>query len=452
MEAYTQQLLFGISVGALTLLAFSVHFYLRAKSLKRKYTTINAELKKTPVSALVQKLSEQKMSLERKVAKGRSAMARLTEIHTEADKKVQKIKAGLPPPNFKVDDDEDLKSAIRDIRSKQYRLIDLNDATRSLSNWEWFGSKSDGNTLIQNYNKLMVGALNAEVDMARSKMRHGSFDTAINKLEASVKALEKLAETVHVEISPEYLLAKEEELKIWHADLLRRHEEKEARKHQKALLREQNQTLGRGSNDDEEDEEVANELEACAKELARARELARQIAGDDLAKLELKITQIEEEKRELEAKFERATSQAQITRAGYLYVISNIGSFGEGICKIGMTRRLEPMDRVVELGDASVPYRFDVHTLAFVEDAPRLEKEIHRALSGNRVNRENHRKEFFHVSPEDAKAVMSDLGIKSSWFYDCEAKEYRESELMREALQQARRQPKEASSELPESV
>lgn len=451
MEPYTHQLIFGLSAGALILLAISLNLYVRSTDLKRKCATMNAELEETPVSVLVEKFDQQKKSLEEKVAKGRSAMARLTEIHAEAEKKVQKIKAGLPPPNFKVDDDEDLKSAIRDIRSKQYRLIDLNDATRSLSNWEWFGSKSDGNTLIRNYNKLMIGALNAEVDMARSKMRHGSFDTAINKLEASVKALEKLAETVHIKISPEYLLAKEEELKIWHADLLRRHEEKEARKRQRALLREQNQTLGRGSSDDE-DEEVSNELEDCAKELARARELARQIAGDDLAELELKIEKIEEEKRELEAKFKRSLSQAQITRAGYLYVISNIGSFGEGICKIGMTRRLEPMDRVVELGDASVPYRFDVHTLAFVEDAPRLEKEIHSALIANRVNKENHRKEFFHVSPEEAKAVMSDLGIKSSWFYDCEAKEYRESELMREAMQQARRQPKEASSELPESV
>lgn len=451
MEPYTHQLIFGLSAGALILLAISLNLYVRSTDLKRKCATMNAELEETPVSVLVEKFGQQKKSLEEKVAKGRSAMARLTEIHAEAEKKVNKIKAGLPPPNFKVDDDEDLKSAIRDIRSKQYRLIDLNDATRSLSNWEWFGSKSDGNTLIRNYNKLMIGALNAEVDMARSKMRHGSFDTAINKLEASVKALEKLAETVHIKISPEYLLAKEEELKIWHADLLRRHEEKEARKRQRALLREQNQTLGRGSSDDE-DEEVSNELEDCAKELARARELARQIAGDDLAELELKIEKIEEEKRELEAKFKRSLSQAQITRAGYLYVISNIGSFGEGICKIGMTRRLEPMDRVVELGDASVPYRFDVHTLAFVEDAPRLEKEIHSALIANRVNKENHRKEFFHVSPEEAKAVMSDLGIKSSWFYDCEAKEYRESELMREAMQQARRQPKEASSELPESV
>lgn len=232
----------------------------------------------------------------------------------------------------------------------------------------------------------MIGAFNAEFEMAREKMKHGSYDVAINKLRASVKALEKLAETVNVEISHEYLSLKEKELKVWHADLVKKHEEKEERNKQKALLREQNKMLGRAS-DEDEDEDVEIQLAACSAELEKARKLASKIAGDDLAKLELEIEKIEEEKRDLETKFERATSQAQITRAGYIYVISNIGSFGEGVCKIGMTRRLEPMDRVVELGDASVPYRFDVHTMAFVENAPSLENAIHRAFSSKRVNK-----------------------------------------------------------------
>jgi hypothetical protein len=168
--------------------------------------------------------------------------------------------------------------------------------------------------------------------------------------------------------------------------------------------------------------------------------------------LELKIEKIDAEKKRLQAKFERATSQAQITRAGYIYVISNIGSFGEGICKIGMTRRLEPMDRVVELGDASVPYRFDVHTLAFVDDAPKLEKALHKVFDSKRVNKENYRKEFFFVAPDEVKTVMNKIGVKSSWYFECDAREYRESELIREALMGARRSRKPASTELPEAI
>ncbi len=410
---------------------------------------------KKPVSALVEELEKEKLPVLEKLQNGNSILSKLIEAYAKAEAQVSQIKAGLPPPNFKVDDDESLKSAIREIRGKQHELITSQRATSSMSNWEWFGSKSDGQKLIKTYNKLMISALNAEFDMARDKMRHGSYDTAINKLRASIKSLEELAATVNVKISSEYLSTKEEELKIWHTDLARKQEEKEARTKQKAILREQNKALGRSSDDDEDDDDevgIESQLATCSAELEKARELAMQIAGDDLAKLELKIEKVEEEKRNLEAKLERATSQAQITRAGYIYVISNIGSFGEGVCKIGMTRRLEPMERVVELGDASVPYRFDVHTLAFVDDAPRIEKAIHKVFSSRRVNKENHRKEFFFVSPEEAKAVMDNIGIKSSWYYECDAREYRESEMMREAMLVEHRSHRAGSIELPDAI
>jgi len=451
MDALSNETLMVVWVVSVTLAIVAVALFLRSKHLKSKCQIIEAELAERSAEELIEALSVQNCELEEKIAYGRQMLGKLTDAHLEAQTKVKKIKAGLPPPNFKADDDEDLKAAIQQIRDKQYRLIENNKATTSLSEWSWFGSKSDGKALIKIYNKLMIGAFNAEVDLARSKMRHGSYDTAINKLEKSVKALEKLAETVNVLISPQYLQAKEEELQIWHSDLVRRQEEKEQRKRERALLRQQNEELGRGGDDDDE-EELGNELDACEKDLAKAREMALQIAGDDLGEMELKIAEIEEEKQRLEEKFQRSISQAQITRAGYLYVISNIGSFGEDICKIGMTRRLEPMDRVVELGDASVPYRFDVHTLAFVQDAPKLEKQIHNALTDKRVNVENHRKEFFYVTPAEAKSVMEEMGIKSSWYFEREAREYRESELRREAMKQARRTPRTASQELPETI
>jgi len=451
VEASSDQIYYFIAAISFALGISAIVLYLQALSLKKNIVTMLSEMAKTPVSVLIEELEKEKLSVSEKLQNGNSTLCKLLEAYAKAEAQVSQIKAGLSPPNFKIDDDENLKSVIRECRGKQHKLITNQRATSSMTNWEWFGSRSDGQQLIKTYNKLMISAFNAEFDMARSKMRHGSYDAAIKKLNASTKALEKLAETVNVIISSEYLSTKEEELEIWHADLMRKHEEKEARKKQKALLREQNKTLGRSLDEDEE-VEIENQMATCSAELEKARELAKRIAGDDLAKLELKIEKIEKEKRELEAKFERAISQAQITRAGYIYVISNIGSFGEGVCKIGMTRRLEPMDRVVELGDASVPYRFDVHTLAFVDDAPRLEKAIHKAFSSMRVNKENHRKEFFFVSPEEVKAVMENIGIKSSWYYECDAREYRESELMREAILGERNSLREASNELPESI
>ncbi|MDT8375861.1 MAG: DUF4041 domain-containing protein [Mariprofundaceae bacterium] len=450
MEASSDQLPYFIAAISFALSISALVLYARALSLKKNIDTMTIEMAKKPVPVLVEELENEKLFVSEKLQNGNAVLSKLLEAYAKAEAQVSQIKAGLSPPNFKIDDDENLKSAISEIRGKQHELITSQRATSSMTNWEWFGSKSDGQKLIKTYNKLMISAFNSEFDMVRDKMRHGSYDAAVNKLFASTKALEKLAETVNVMISSEYLSTKEEELKIWYADLERKHEEKEARKEQKAILREQNKTLGRSTDDDEEDE-IEDQLATCSAELEKARELAKQFAGNDLAKLELKIEKTEEEKRKLEGKFERATSQAQITRAGYIYVISNIGSFGEGVCKIGMTRRLEPMDRVVELGDASVPYRFDVHTLAFVDDAPRLEKAMHNAFNSKRVNKENHRKEFFFVSPEEVKTVMDNIGIKSSWYYECDAREFRESELMREAMNGERCSHK-ASIELPEAI
>ena len=118
--------------------------------------------------------------------------------------------------------------------------------------------------------------------------------------------------------------------------------------------------------------------------------------------------------------------------------------------KIGMTRRLEPMDRVTELGDASVPFRFDVHALAFVEDAPKLERALHDKFHEQRVNTENVRKEFFRVAPEAVKAAMESFGIDTDWYMIAEAREYNEALLMRKAFQQAKTESEEA--EQPEAI
>ena len=161
---------------------------------------------------------------------------------------------------------------------------------------------------------------------------------------------------------------------------------------------------------------------------------------------------MQKEIEKLERKFARAMSQAQITKDGYIYVISNLGSFGDGTVKIGMTRRLEPMDRVKELGDASVPFKFDVHTLTFVGDAPKVEKMLHRKFHDKRVNEENYRKEFFKVTPQEVAAAMDELGIECDWFYETEAKEFRESLLMRKAFKQSESGVQPESNQIPASI
>ena len=94
-------------------------------------------------------------------------------------------------------------------------------------------------------------------------------------------------------------------------------------------------------------------------------------------------------------------------RAGYVYVISNVGAFGPNVVKIGMTRRLEPRDRIRELGDASVPFRYDVHALFFSDDAIALEGELHKAFADRRVNFVNERREFFFATPAEVRDLLA---------------------------------------------
>ena len=142
---------------------------------------------------------------------------------------------------------------------------------------------------------------------------------------------------------------------------------------------------------------------------------------------------------EAEAKSQRALSMAQQTRAGHCYVISNEGSFGADVLKIGLTRRLDPYDRVRELGDASVPFEFDVHAMVYSEDAPTMERELHRAFNETRVNMVNPRKEFFRVALTDVRDRLSSMGVEAHFTMKSKAREYRETLALNHTSAEARR-------------
>jgi len=151
-------------------------------------------------------------------------------------------------------------------------------------------------------------------------------------------------------------------------------------------------------------------------------------------------------------KKERAIALAQTTKVGYIYVISNIGTLGEDIYKIGMTRRLDPQDRVDELSNASVPFRFDVHASIFSENAPQLEYELHQKFNDKRINRVNRRKEFFHVKLEDIEAFVKEHANAEIEFTKiAEAREYRETMTVLEQLETIN-EPQVYESKFPESL
>jgi len=163
------------------------------------------------------------------------------------------------------------------------------------------------------------------------------------------------------------------------------------------------------------------------KALEKARSEIAKAKGEELNDLNEKIKLLEQQLEEAQKLKERATSMAELTRSGYVYIISNIGSFGENVLKIGMTRRLEPLDRVKELGDASVPFNFDVHAMIYSKDAPILENEFHKYFTERSINLVNPRKEFFSVSLQEIEEFAKAKNLEIELTKLAEAREYRET-------------------------
>jgi hypothetical protein len=203
----------------------------------------------------------------------------------------------------------------------------------------------------------------------------------------------------NLQISNHYIQQKLEELALQFEYIEQKQLEKEALQEAKDRAKE----LAKAKKDAEEKEV------ALSKEIEATTALTSEVSGGELQALLAKIESLKEQLSEAHQQKERAISMAQQTKSGYVYVISNIGTMGEGIVKIGMTRRLDPMERVKELGDASVPFTFDVHTLIQTDDAPMLERELHKKFKRHRVNLVNNRKEFFKVELEEVKKALEEL-------------------------------------------
>lgn len=236
-----------------------------------------------------------------------------------------------------------------------------------------------------------------------------------------------MGSTVGCRVTKWYLNAKLKELYLINEYQVKKQEELEEQRAIREQMREEAKIL-------KEMEKAQKEAEAEEKRQFKALEDAKkQLSnkhGEELSELEKQIALLEEQLKEAQENKERALSQAQLTRQGHVYIISNIGSFGEDVYKIGMTRRLEPMDRVKELGDASVPFSFDVHAMIHSADAPKLEKELHQIFEDNRVNKINNRKEFFKVSLNAIEKAVKNHHGEFKLTKLAEAREYRQSVAM----------------------
>ena len=180
--------------------------------------------------------------------------------------------------------------------------------------------------------------------------------------------------------------------------------------------------------------EAAKEEEIVKKAMERAQREMEKAKGDDKARYEAQLLELEIKLRAAEAKNQKALSMAQMTKAGHVYIISNVGSFGEDVFKIGLTRRLEPLDRIKELGDASVPFEFDVHALIKSDDAPSLEFALHKRFVKSQVNKVNPRKEFFRLALAEIRSGIEAAGCQVQWTMTAAARSYKETIAIEKAM------------------
>lgn len=329
-------------------------------------------------------------------------------------------------------DDLGLKHAIsfEKMDTKSHKLF---TEVELLTHWNYDGRIDFRIYHIRDLIKVALLYCDFMIDQMLENVYKNGLEISKKRIGEIVFSVEKMIPKVfQYKISNEYI-----ERKVRQATLLYEIEEYKARKkEEQRVLREQQKEEARAQREFEREMKKAREDEVKAlAALAKAKAEAEKEKEDKakFARLQEKIAGLEEALQEAIKRGERAQSMAQLTRHGTVYIISNIGSFGEGVYKIGLTRRLEPLERVHELGDASVPFPFDVHALIESDDAPALETALHQAFADKKLNIINGRKEFFRVSLDEIKEKVKELGHETEWIDVPVAPQYRDSEYLRES-------------------
>lgn len=330
------------------------------------------------------------------------------------------LEVGIYERQFEFADSDQFKFAIKQNRELQKKMISSKLAVAGGSGWTVNDSVAKGNKLVNQQTALLLRAFNNECDAAIAKVRWNNIGTMEKRISRSMAACNKLTGSMALSISENYYRLKLDELFLTHEYREKQKEERDHKTDIARLKREEEKLI--------KDAKKAADQEIEFEKLVKQAEAKVALAtGEELGRLEAEADRLREELSKAHARAERAKSMAEQTRAGFVYVISNHGSFGDEIVKIGMTRRLDPMDRVRELGDASVPFVFDVHALVYSEDAPGLERELHRFFEAARVNMVNQRKEFFRVSLSDVEARLREFKPDVDFVHGIEAQEYNET-------------------------
>ena len=394
---------------------------------KLQKLTDDIEIKKVDLAKLEQQIKKGKevISLDTELAQKRNELAQLNEEIAVANGNLNLQEFGFFERQYSFSDSTKYKDKLDSLRMQQKSMVKNGTAGRIITPMLLNNSKSKGKAMQNQLIKAALRGFNGEADALLVKVSVVNVDNKIKALRKVFEQLNKMYSRNLIEITYPYLDLKIEELRLAAEYELQKQEEKE-------LLREQREK-------EREDKKLQAEIKAKRKQLekdrdhfknmvAKVTELLKEAKNDEVDELKRQLAEYQDKLSELDEIEEDIDYREGHATAGYVYVISNIGSFGEDVYKIGVTRRLEPLERIRELSSASVPFQFDVHALIFSEEAFALETELHNQLANYKVNKVNGRKEYFKVSFEEIRNILAthkELTVELN--EDAEAFEYRQT-------------------------
>lgn len=334
---------------------------------------------------------------------------------------------GLYEPKFAFANSTQFKDALKQCRAQQKELIKQFNAEAKRTAWTVNGKHSEGKKMVGQIARLLMEAFNGECDEIVRKVTYSNVNKSLERIDKIAENVNKNCQVVGISIPPRYIALKKNEVQLAFEFSQQKEEEKERLRILRAEAAEQKRV-------EREIEEKRKKLDKERKQYSSEYEkIQRRIEtnADDKNLLD-KAADLKQHLDDIDKAVKDVDYRAANQKAGFVYIISNVGSFGEGVYKIGMTRRLDPDERIKELSGASVPFGFDIHAMIFSDDAPKLEAALHHAFDDKKVNIVNQRKEFFRVSLQEIEDVVKANYDKTVEFTEAApAEQYRISEELR---------------------
>lgn len=381
--------------------------------------------------ALNEKIAEleiKKEKLEKENARLTSSVEKLKNEAIFFEDSITFQDFGLYTPRYNFITAEEYKLKLDKIRVEQKEMIKTDTAIAGAKNWTVDGSKSKGNKMIKDMKKLFLRAFNSDCEDVITRVKYNNYEMSLKKIHQSAESIEKLGKMMSLYITSKYINLKIDELHLAFEYQQKKQEEKEAQKAARAELREAAKLQKEIEEQRKKIEKEQTHYQTVYEKLLKQLETC----PDDSDLLQKKL-ELESRLNDIDKAIKDIDYREANQKAGYVYIISNIGAFGENVYKIGMTRRLEPQDRVDELGDASVPFNFDVHAMIFSDNAPALEAALHKAFEDRKLNMVNTRREFFNVTLDEIKDVVKKNFDKTVEFIDVpDAEQFRISQKMKQ--------------------